>query len=533
MTLRSLLSRVTSSARLTFIVAWVALTLASTAWAVTTPLSASPDEPSHIIRAASVVRGEFIGKNTRDPALKKVDVPVGIAQAWKWTCYAYQPTVSAACIAPTVNGLELRTAPTSAGLYNPTYYAIVGLPSLVLENTRIDVYAMRALSGLLSSFFLAFTFTVLLRMMRPLLAGAAFFAALTPMVLFLNGSVNPNSIEIAGGEALAVGLLTLSVRGAAKYQNAILAITATAGVLLANSRGLSPLWMALIGAAVLIFAPFSEIRRLVRQRNAIIALAVMAAGVVFAALWILLTGTLSTMGSFAGAGQTSPIRAFFVMLVDQSADPGIVGFFGWLDTPAPNLVFFIWSGLLGSLMILSLAVASGRARLSLLFSLATLFLGPPIIQAASVAKSGYIWQGRYTLVAVVSAVIFAAFALGSSSYGVAIRRRTATRLVSVIGILVLVGQLDSLVVALRRYSAPGSPSVFTFLTAPSWAPPAGALPWLVLALASLSALILLWWSAVEHDEGQFIEESVAAGDPTPWSEASQHRADEVTRARKD
>ena len=506
MKLSSLLSHVASSARLTFIVAWAAVTLTSAAWAVTTPLSASPDEPSHIIRAASVVRGEFIGEKTKDPALKNVDVPVGIAQAWKWTCYAYQPTVGAACIAPTVNGLELRSAPTSAGLYNPIYYAIVGLPSLVFENTRIDVYAMRALSGLLSSFFLAFTFTVLVRMIRPLLAGVAFFAALTPMVLFLNGSVNPNSIEIAGGEALAVGLLAVALGKAGKYQSSILAITAAAGVLLANSRGLSPLWMALIGVAVLIFTPTSEIRRLIRQRNVIIALAVMAAGVVFAALWILLTGTLSAMGSFAGAGQTSPVRAFFVMLVDQSADRGIVGFFGWLDTPAPNIVFFIWSCLLGSLMVLSLALVTGRARLALVFSLATLFLGPPLIQAAAVAKSGYIWQGRYTLVAVVSAVIFAAVALGIASQGFVVQRRIANRLVVIVGILVLIGQLDSLVGALRRYSAPGSPSVFTFLTAPSWAPPGGALPWLVLALVSLSALILLWWAAVLSNKSHAVEE---------------------------
>ena len=507
MNMSSILARVTSSARISFVVAWIALTLASAAWAVTTPLSASPDEPSHMIRAASVVRGEFIGENTNDPALKKVDVPVGIAQAWKWTCYAYQPTVSAACIAPTVNGLDLRSAPTSAGLYNPTYYAIVGLPSLVLENTRFDVYAMRAVSGLLSSFFLAFTFTILLRMIRPLLAGVAFFAALTPMVLFLNGSVNPNSIEIAGGEALAVGLLAITLGKAGKHQNAILAVTAAAGVLLANSRGLSPLWMALIGIAVLIFTPFSDIRRLVRQRNVIIAVAVMAVGVALAALWIVLTGTLNAMGTFAGAGQTSPVRAFFVMLVDQSADPGIVGFFGWLDTPAPNLVFAIWSCLLGGLLILSVSVVTGRARLAVLFAVATVFLGPPIIQAASVAKSGYIWQGRYTLVAVVSAVIVAAVALGMSPQGLSLRRSVETRVVTVVGILVLVGQLDSLVGALRRYSAPGSPSVFAFVTAPAWTPPAGPLPWLLLSLLSLSALILLWWSAVQHDGVRRREES--------------------------
>jgi hypothetical protein len=509
MTLRELLSRVTSSARLTFVVAWVALTLTSAAWALTTPLSASPDEPSHIIRASSVVRGEIIGENTKDPALKRVHVPAGIAQAWKWTCYAYQPTVSAACVPPTINGLDLKSAPTSAGLYNPIYYAIVGLPSLFFENTRIDVFAMRALSGMLSSFFLAFTFTMLLRIMSPLLAGVAFFAALTPMVLFLNGSVNPNSIEIASGEALTVGLLAVALGLAKQNHGAILAVTAAAGVLLANSRGLSPLWMALIGVSVLIFAPFSEMRRLFRERSVIIALAVMAAGVAFAALWIALTGTLSTMGTFAGAGQTSPIRAFFVMLVDQTADPGIVGYFGWLDTPAPNLVFFIWSSLLGSLMILSVAFARGRARLALLFSLATVLLVPPVVQASSVAKSGYIWQGRYSLVAVVAAVIFAAVALGSSSHGIVLRRGIASRLVIVVGTLVVIGQLDSLVGALRRYAAPGSPSVFTFLTAPAWAPPGGAVPWLFLALVSLSTVILLWWSKVEQDEVYAVDQSVA------------------------
>lgn len=486
----------TSSIAYRFLIAWLGLSLASFAWAASTPLGASPDEPAHVIKAASVAHGQFIGEPTDAPAVTRVQVPAGLAQAGAWPCYAFHPEVSAGCMFKPADGLKMTDADTSAGLYNPAYYALVGWPSVFIADSTVAVLTMRAVSGVIVSFFLAFVFVGLFVLTRPLVAGVAFFAALTPMVLFLSSAINPNAIEIGTGAALLVGLLW-AARGRAgdgdsPPSRCVLVVVAIAGLLLANARGISPLWMALIAALVFVLVPWPRLKYLLGRWDVRATIIVLGLGVIGAGAWLLATGTLGAMGSFPGAGKVGPFEAFIVMLVTRSADPGLIGVFGWLDTFAPALVYLIWSVLLGGVVVLALLVARARELRGTVLAIGIFLLGPAVVQALSVRNSGYIWQGRYSLILLVCAVIIAAIAI--SRWSARPSSTIARRAVPIVAVMLLLGQVYALVGALARYAGGSQASIFKPFTSPEWSPPGGAIVWVALFVVGLALPLLLWFS---------------------------------------
>ena len=128
-----------------------------------------------------------MGEITATPGVTRVQVPSGLATSSAWPCFAFDSTKEASCTPEITNGTDRVSVNTSAGLYNPTYYAIVGVPSLLTDDTTRAVMLMRLSGGLMASFFLAVTFCALLRLGNPLWTGLGFVAVLTPMVFFLNG----------------------------------------------------------------------------------------------------------------------------------------------------------------------------------------------------------------------------------------------------------------------------------------------------------------------------------------------------------
>lgn len=495
-TVRRTLSAVRNRTWLTFLLLWIATAAAASAWAMATPMSASPDEPSHIIKAAAVAHGELLGERTDREGFVNVEIPRGLAKAWTWACAAYEPSQPASCLPDFENDGELTTAVTSAGLYNPVYYAMVGWPSLVTDNPRIAVYGMRVVSAIVVSFFFAVAMTALLLFKRPLVAALASFAVLTPTTLFLAGSVNPNALEVATGSALLAVLLLL-VRGpGVRHRTALLGIVAVSGVLLANTRGLSPLWMAAIAVIAVVSAPWPRLQALLRLPAVWATIATLALGVAFAAWWLVYSETLGSMGSFAGAGSTPPIRAFFVMLLERSLDPGMVGLFGWLDTYAPQIAFVVWSCLALGLVLAAFLFARGRLIAGLVAALAMFFLIPPIVQAASVENSGYIWQGRYTLVALACLIVMAAIATMQAMPAFTTRSSAVEmRALLIVGVLVAVVQCFTLLYTTKRYAVGIDGWWGDFFLRPLWLPPLGALSWVLLtalAFATLIAVASAW-----------------------------------------
>lgn len=452
-----------------------------------TPLGASPDEPAHILKAASVVRGQLVGEPTASAAVTNVDVPASLSDAVSWSCYRFDATAEASCMLPLRTGGGLEPASTSAGLYNPLYYAMVGWPSLLTENAKLLVFGMRAVSALITTFFLATAFWALARVHGGAILGVAFLAACTPMVFFLAGAVNPNAVEIASGASL-FSLLLYVVRGSSGRPSwGVLAAIVGSALVFANSRGLAPLWMAAIAVLALAAASPGRILALLRQGRVIVTLVLLASTVLAAAGWIISTGTLSSMGVFPGAGEASPASAFVVMLFDRTFDPGIIGLFGWLDTYAPAFVYMIWSALILALLIVAFALVRGRDLVALILATLVVILVPPIVQAASVSTSGYIWQGRYTLVAYVCLMLLAGLLVAERAGTFSLDRRVRIAL----GVVVVVGHVYALVLTTKRYAVGLDASWGAFLLRPDWAPPGGAAVWTAFLAVGSAGLVVL------------------------------------------
>ena len=170
-------------------------------WSVITPLYGAPDEPAHVIRAESVVRGEILGTKVAGTGDLQVTVPAFLTQTGRDACFAFHATVPANCMHLDANGSGTRKLLTSAGRAPPLYYAIVGLPSLIAPNLT-GVWLMRILSALLCAVLVALAVDTGRRYLTGTLAMFGIAVAITPMLFFLAGVVNPSAIEIAAAIAV-------------------------------------------------------------------------------------------------------------------------------------------------------------------------------------------------------------------------------------------------------------------------------------------------------------------------------------------
>jgi hypothetical protein len=490
------LSRLGSSRALMFLALWAATAALGLAWAFSTPMVASPDEPAHIFKAAAVVLGEWIGEPTERPGFTEVRVPSGVAAAWSLTCTAYDESVPASCQGPFPSGSDLLAVQTSAGLYNPMYYALVGWPTLLTDDPSVAIYAMRALTALLCGFFFAIAGTTLLSIAGPLLGLLAYLAILTPTTVFLAGSVNPNALEISAAAALLAVLLALVRRPDSDIPRSHLVLVAISGVVLANTRGLSPLWMALIAVIAIIAARPGRLGELLRSWRVWLTLAVLAIGVGLAGLWLVVSNSLGNMGTFEGAGSVSPVRAFVVMLLERSTDEGLVALFGWLDTHGPSIAYALWSFLALAIVFAAFVVARGRLLGATLVAVTAFFVVPAAVQAASVGTSGYIWQGRYSL-AIYAAVIIVAGLAGASAHpnGASF---SIVRALVIIGLSAAGISAFTVLWAIRRYALGAGGWWGDLITRPLWLPPLGWWPWPLLALLAAAVIVVVAVAAERH-----------------------------------
>ncbi len=475
-----------------FLVFWALLSALSAVWALATPVSGSPDEPAHIVRAASVVRGELVGTPSRDGHV--VTVPRYIADTQRETCFAFHPRVTANCpFHDDRDPAGLTTGTTTAGLYNPLYYYAVGWPSL-LFGTDAGIYAMRIVSGILSSLFAALALLVLWRRNASPFLVLGFAIAVTPLVLFLDASVNPNGLEATATLAVFAGVLSIVRAPAGAPIGRAAAVVAVSGFIAVNARGLSPLWVLLALALPLVLLNGRSFLALLRRRAVWITAAVIVLGTVAAAGWTLGSNSLlnavdnpdSTPQHFAGVG-VNPLSGFFITL-ERTVEyaHGVIGLFGWLDTPAPPEVFFVWTALIGSLLLAAFALLRSRRLLLAGLLLGCFVLLPPIIQGVYITGGGVIWQGRYNLPLFLCLIVGFAVLLGERVVFSA--RATAwRRLAWIVVVAIAAGQFYAFENTLRRYAVGDGGSLKAFLLGTSpWAPPGGVLL-LLLLFAALAA----------------------------------------------
>lgn len=456
-----------------FALAWAIVFVAMALWSAATPLYAAPDEPTHVIKAAAVVRGELLGRfsPTVQESLGYVSVPAFYALPANRnspTCFHRRPEVSAACapsLAPA--GSHEIGAWIYVARYPPLYYLVVGLPSL-FGTSSWTIYLMRLVSALLCSLFVALGVLSVLLWSRRRVALVGLAAAATPMVFFLGGVVNPSGLEVAAAICVWTAGSVLVLERLDDPPPGLIALLGVSACVFELVRSLSPFWLALTALALVGVADWRRLRGLLARRPVRWTGAAAVLVGALAVAWIL--GEHSTaVYSLSPLGPTPESRILETSFAHNDYYlPGMVGVFGWFDTWSPTFTYVVWYGVVGLLGLSAALLARRRQALVLLLLAIAVVVLPVAISSSQVHRYGYTWSGRDTLPLAVGLPVLSAAILGRADLA-----RHGRRLAGIVGSLLALAQFGAFFEALRRYAVGTAGADFGFLLHPSWQPPGG------------------------------------------------------------
>jgi hypothetical protein len=485
---------------------FVLVTSLSGLWILANPVFASPDEPANVIRADALDHGQLTGQEPRgrvDKQFRPVRDSVRVVQAPEIyerasgpPCFALQKGV-ASCF-----GLEGSSRDTDVLTYvarqPPAYYAVVGIVSLIRAPGAGTVYLMRILTALMTGAFVATAITALRRPAAPALIAAGLALAVTPMVLFMSSAVNPNGVEIAASIAFWVCGIVLVSTSQTGVDNRLTTAAGISGCALALSRQLGPLWLGLIALAIMVLSNRAGLRNLARSGWARLWSLLVVACVIGQVAWDL---TVSPRDSTLVGRAPSSLSTLDAIerSIGSTFDwyREMIGWFGWLDTPAPVLTWLLWTAAIAFLVFVAIAWAGRRHVALLLAVFAGTFVVPIVVEATPYREAGSLWQGRYMLPLAVGVPILAALALAATEQG---RELVTPRFLLTVGVATGVAHFLAFAQNLRRYTV-GYDGEFQYWKHPEWLPP--VLSPLLLTLAYAAVVIaftawLLWPARIKH-----------------------------------
>ena len=456
-------------------------------WSFSTAPGGSPDEIQHVFRAWTVWNGQIVLEPLESGGASG-EVAEGLisAGASKIICFVFKPEVTADCGEPWPEemGPPLTTV-LLAGRYPPVYYLLVGWPSTLISDPLALTYAMRLVSSLLSSVLIALAATAVAARSGAGLAKAGVVVGLTPMVLFLSGSVNPSGLEITGAVCGTAGLLLLvrePEHRAARWWAASCGIGLSLMVL---SRPASYLWLVPIAVVAVLLMNRTRWRVLLGRRSFWVATGAIAASVLFDFIWSRIARTSEVVGGSAAAGG---LREGLVNAIGSVSDWWLqqVGVLGYLDTQPPASVVAATAGSVLVLVVLSLAWMRGGDRWAQLAALLAALVIPVAASTALFPGAGNVWQGRYSLPVSVVVVVLAGILLDDLPVLDAARRLSLARWVA--GLWALAG-VAMVFYNLQRYTV-GDPKsyLFAFQQSP-WSPPLPTLVCLALAVVGYVGVV--------------------------------------------
>jgi hypothetical protein len=463
-------------------------------WSLAMPRYSGPDEPSHVVHAAGVVRGELTGvpiPHFEGWLTVRVPAPyaLGIDQD---KCYQLSARLPASCEPPwpsdhaTIDGL------TYTGHYPPAYYAIVGLPTLVTSSVE-GFYAMRLVSALLAALFLGLCGLVVATWTRNSWLTLGILVAATPMAIYSAAVVNPSALEISAALCLWVSGLVLVREHLSSPPPGLVAVVAVSAAALAAARAISPLWLAVIAVAFIAVSDLKVLSAMLRRSRIVQGCLVGVAGVVaLSLLWTVLAHALDVQQGLVRL--SSHATAFDVLKAALKREgvwtQELVGIFGSHEVLAPLPTYLLWWAAGGVVAMLAILRGSRRDALTVVGLGAVCVLAPIALQFLHARDLGIVWQGRYILPVAMGIPILAAVVLGSRP-----ARSTATKwLAPAVFIGLPAASFLAFAEALRRYAV-GVDGPIAYLH-PDWQPPGGVACWLCINLAGSVAFAgVLWWLA--------------------------------------
>jgi hypothetical protein len=403
-------------------------------YVLATPRSGGPDEPSHMIASAALVRGERAGSVFEPSAgITRYRVPAMVG-APNPGCWALQPYTPASCASLESGSTADVLATTTSANYPPWSYLVPGLASFV-PSAGMYAYLARALMAAVP-WLLVSAALIHVRAVGRAPALAALLG-LTPIAWFSMSIVNPSAVAIAGGLALWAALLTppgrrgdiLMVAGWAATMLprrdgpvwATLIVVAACGATGLGPRKLlaqRPRWVTWSMVSVSVVAVATAV--LIGQRGSELLLAAAPAALV-ALEWVVVRWQAATSrnarAALAGlsAAAVSGVIAVALMARPGGFDAGLlrlvmsttgehlrqlVGVLGWLDTPVPTFAVYLFWAAVGALAAAAY-VECRRAAIVGAASFVAVVVTAWLLELGQGSVSGTYWQGRYSVPLVV------------------------------------------------------------------------------------------------------------------------------------
>jgi Predicted membrane protein (DUF2142) len=487
------------SPRSVFLAVFALAFVALGCWSLADPLVAAPDEQAHMIRADALDHGQL---GHQAPGMARAYVDVTVPASVNFTkayprCFQFRATQSAACAPAWISSTAPVVTDTYVGHYPPLYYALVGVGSWFSAH-RAGLYLMRLASSAICALMIALTAFVIARWSRrrALVAGVA--VALTPITWFLASSVNPSGFEIVTAVCLWTALSVFVADHPDNPPRGLVVVVGATGATLTLIRGLSPLFVVIIAAVVVVAVGPRRVWALRHRRDALYAAAAIAVAGVLAAAWILTQHTLSILpvgakigtpaaGKFVapGTSEYEIVRAVAHHVRDWIREA--VGVLGWLDTPMPYWFYDLWYWMIGALFVGGLVFAARRAKVALA-AIAVLSVAVPFVLVVhQVRAQGIVWQGRDLMPLAVGVPILGAGLWPRFRRGPSALRWVATGVVGLVTLLTM----GAFYLNLRRYAVGRVGSRLFFVHSGGWSPPTGSLATLLvygLATVGLGAI---------------------------------------------
>ncbi len=482
-------------------------------WIYSDPPGAAPDEPSNYVKAVAVGSGQFLGRpgdyptsagaafGLSGPRLERaslttrwVKVPYRLVPAG-FACDAFQPAVSAGCLAGTLPQVTSMDQPTYAGTYQPFMYLLPGLLTWFANDAQTALLLARLGIALVCVALIVAAAWLLVRGRKNGLALSGLVVAVTPMVVFASATVSASGPEICAGLCFFACVLRIGRSDGvdrAPLDRWDWVALAFSGSVLALSRPLGALWMALGALTLVLVAGLRPAWRRVRSGGvaALVALGAIGVAVGLGLSWEVafephrstsLTEVVSLLpGALASFSQTFR---------------GEVGIFGWLDTDMPALAYSAWYIMLFSLVAVAAVLGNSRDRLVLISLVVMSVLVTVVLAAGFVLPLGFGLQGRHVLAFTVAVPLLAGEILYCRA-GRLPRIRPGHWLIGFTAIAAAV-QATGWLANARRYAV-GVTGPLDFIPNAQWSPPLGWWPWIVVVgagcVAVLGAGIVAWLS---------------------------------------
>lgn len=329
-----------SKFRLIYLAPLLAL-IALSAWALASPIGASPDDDFHLASIWCADEDKTFACEAGDVAGERI-IPEAIFDIAE--CYQHNPSVSAACQASVPSVDPAPTEETTRGnfiaTYPPVFYGTMSI--FVGSDIQFSILLMRFVNVALFVALTSITFALLPVTRRPTLL-LAWIVTTLPLGVFLFASNNPSSWAVMGVGTLWIALLGyFETEGKRKIGLGV--VTAVGTLMAAGARGDAAVYAG-VGIAVALALASTPTKRFFL--SAILPFAL----VVIAFLFFLSSRQVASgIGGFGGGDpievrqQLDPMQLTISNFLEIPAlYAGVFGGeygLGWLDTILPAMVTF-------------------------------------------------------------------------------------------------------------------------------------------------------------------------------------------------